>query len=316
MTPDLQVNSYFVHAAPQPVPDSVLPQRLEPQIQPNIPENVHVHARDSSVSTLNGSTPDVKQKNDATLPTVVASAIQEKGTETPAAITDPSIEEQPSNHKQGTSDTPSTTQLEDHNNTSNRSDISATNDVVPNNATFITPTSTFRRLSSRARTTSEQSPLAIRPSSLVANSPSFRRVSNNSRVRVNSEASLVPNTSSRPVPPDITLPVSAPKVFQPNPVHITQPSSSSLLTNPPSYTTNMPTPQVPHSTPPSRPSSISTSSFPATRRSTSTLPYRPGFQPKGVYRQRTDEFLELRSSVRDKNKIETRRLERRLEKVK
>ncbi|KAI0831511.1 FYVE zinc finger-domain-containing protein [Trametes gibbosa] len=47
----------------------------------------------------------------------------------------------------------------------------------------------------------------------------------------------------------------------------------------------------------------------------SPAPYRPGFQPKGVYRQRTDEFLEARKNSRDAGRIERTRLERRLEKL-
>jgi rabenosyn-5 len=47
----------------------------------------------------------------------------------------------------------------------------------------------------------------------------------------------------------------------------------------------------------------------------SLAPYRPGFQPKGVYRPITDEFLEVRQSRRDSGRIEQTRLERRLEKL-
>ena len=44
-------------------------------------------------------------------------------------------------------------------------------------------------------------------------------------------------------------------------------------------------------------------------------PYRPGFQPKGVYRPHTDAFLVLRSKARDKGRVERTKLERRLEKI-
>ncbi|KZT68162.1 hypothetical protein DAEQUDRAFT_757733 [Daedalea quercina L-15889] len=47
----------------------------------------------------------------------------------------------------------------------------------------------------------------------------------------------------------------------------------------------------------------------------SPAPYRPGFQPKGVYRPRTDEFIEARKACRDVGRIEHTRLERRLEKL-
>ncbi|KDR81491.1 hypothetical protein GALMADRAFT_239465 [Galerina marginata CBS 339.88] len=50
-------------------------------------------------------------------------------------------------------------------------------------------------------------------------------------------------------------------------------------------------------------------------------PYRPGFQPKGVYRPLTDEFLSARRSIRDgegeggMKRVERTKLERRLEKL-
>ncbi|KAH9842728.1 FYVE-domain-containing protein [Rhodofomes roseus] len=47
----------------------------------------------------------------------------------------------------------------------------------------------------------------------------------------------------------------------------------------------------------------------------SPAPYRPGFQPKGVYRPRTDEFVEARKANRDVGRIERTRLERRFEKL-
>ncbi|KAA1471076.1 hypothetical protein DENSPDRAFT_818943 [Dentipellis sp. KUC8613] len=46
-----------------------------------------------------------------------------------------------------------------------------------------------------------------------------------------------------------------------------------------------------------------------------SAPYRPGFQPKGVYRPRTDEFLDARREFRDVGRVERTRLERRLEKL-
>ncbi|KAF8842514.1 hypothetical protein BDN67DRAFT_899109 [Paxillus ammoniavirescens] len=59
---------------------------------------------------------------------------------------------------------------------------------------------------------------------------------------------------------------------------------------------------------------VSNSSLPsvATR---SSAPYRPGFQPKGVYRPRTDEFFEARKTKSDATRIERTKLERRLEKL-
>jgi rabenosyn-5 len=91
-----------------------------------------------------------------------------------------------------------------------------------------------------------------------------------------------------------------PHVGAPIPMHRTPSSSSS-----PSLT-------------PAAPSPITSPSPSSTRTSTpvrSSAPYRPGFQPKGVYRPLTDEFLELRRSLRDSGRVEQTRLERRLEKL-
>lgn len=71
-------------------------------------------------------------------------------------------------------------------------------------------------------------------------------------------------------------------------------------------------------TPAASASPVTSPSPPSTRTSTpvrSTAPYRPGFQPKGVYRPLTDEFLEVRRSRRDVGRVEQTRLERRLEKL-
>ena len=44
-------------------------------------------------------------------------------------------------------------------------------------------------------------------------------------------------------------------------------------------------------------------------------PYRPGFQPKGVYRPRTDDFMADRKESSDRGRVERTKLERRLEKL-
>ena len=92
---------------------------------------------------------------------------------------------------------------------------------------------------------------------------------------------------------------SSPAVSLPVPVQKT-PSSSSSVT-PAASASPVPSPS---------PSSTRTST--PVRQS---APYRPGFQPKGVYRPLTDEFLELRRSRRDVGRVEQTRLERRLEKL-
>ncbi|KLO14693.1 hypothetical protein SCHPADRAFT_302337 [Schizopora paradoxa] len=49
--------------------------------------------------------------------------------------------------------------------------------------------------------------------------------------------------------------------------------------------------------------------------SSSRAVYRPGFQPKGVYRPLTDDFLSIRKEKREVGRVERTRLERRLEKL-
>ncbi|KAH9857082.1 FYVE zinc finger-domain-containing protein [Lenzites betulinus] len=90
--------------------------------------------------------------------------------------------------------------------------------------------------------------------------------------------------------------------------------TSSLATSPTPQHTSLP--QVAPS-PALTPSTSASSTVTAVSRAParSPAPYRPGFQPKGVYRQRTDEFLEARNNSRDAGRIERTRLERRLEKL-
>ncbi|KAG6335722.1 hypothetical protein ID866_3364 [Astraeus odoratus] len=82
------------------------------------------------------------------------------------------------------------------------------------------------------------------------------------------------------------------------PARIASPASASLSTTPAAMS-----PQA----------SSSSSQKPTTNRS--PAPYRPGFQPKGVYRPRTDEFSLARKVKSDAGRIERTKLERRLEKL-
>ncbi|GJE95157.1 FYVE-domain-containing protein [Phanerochaete sordida] len=77
------------------------------------------------------------------------------------------------------------------------------------------------------------------------------------------------------------------------------------------------TPVAPAISPAPSTSSVTAVSGRATpgSRTRTPAPYRPGFQPKGVYRPRTDEFLEARKQNGDKDRVERTRLERRLEKL-
>ncbi|KAG8866155.1 carboxypeptidase Y-deficient [Serendipita sp. 405] len=114
-----------------------------------------------------------------------------------------------------------------------------------------------------------------------------------------------PTTPSNSQPVDYIAPPVPPKSATPSPMASpSRPSSAIARFEPTPSETSPSTTQVP----PSR----------AIGRTTSTAgnaPYRHGFQPKGVYVQRTDEFLEARRLKRGVAKIEDRRLERRLEKL-
>lgn len=62
------------------------------------------------------------------------------------------------------------------------------------------------------------------------------------------------------------------------------------------------------------PSSVSVPTL-ASNAARAPAPYRPGFQPKGVYRPRTDDFIAARAGRTNGARIERARLERRLEKL-
>ncbi|GJJ12115.1 hypothetical protein Clacol_006356 [Clathrus columnatus] len=303
VTPDTHA-----HVAPPTVSESVPPQRLEPFTPHNPSElrgpvfasNIH-----PTISTL-----EVKSKE---VPSVSSVAQEDQVTTTLNLST--------KNQCNGKEIIPQTFPVnltheecdDKKNDTHNVSVIPISTPSTP----AAPPNSTFRRMPSRARTASSGNPPSLRVSSLIANSPSFRRVSNNSRLRVSSESSLVfPDLHHMSSKSSINPPTPVvPDVLQPTPISVVSAPSNSLLTHSLPHT-DIPSPPISDLNHHSRPSS-SSSTFPpvVSRRPTSTLPYRPGFQPKGIYRQRTDEFVKTRSSIRDKDKVEMRRLERRLEKL-
>lgn len=123
--------------------------------------------------------------------------------------------------------------------------------------------------------------------------------------------SLLSSSSSlrslKPTTGDLSAPVPPPKSTSASPSPAQSPLPSASPSRPPtSLPSTSSTSTIQHSIP------TATSSRSATVR---TAPYRHGFQPKGVYGIRTDEFLEARRTKRDVARIEDRRLERRLEKV-
>lgn len=109
----------------------------------------------------------------------------------------------------------------------------------------------------------------------------------------------------------------SPAPIAPSPTSFAPSTRASSLA--PSPFTDTAPPSRPTSSSPSpavTPSTSTSSAVPAgSRVARSPAPYRPGFQPRGVYRPRTDEFVAARGSSRDVGRIERTRLERRLEKL-
>ncbi|KAH8106780.1 FYVE-domain-containing protein [Cristinia sonorae] len=152
--------------------------------------------------------------------------------------------------------------------------------------------------------------------------------------RVSSTAStplLQPVQTERALPsiPVLDLPASSPN-HRPELQLASSPSSQSVMAPPRS--SSLVSPPVPPPKPitptnsqshsiPSTPASVlspasSSSSIPTVRQNARSMaPYRPGFQPHGVYRPRTDEYIERRKAGRDTGRVERTRMERRLEKL-
>ncbi|KAJ6608615.1 FYVE zinc finger-domain-containing protein [Mycena sp. CBHHK59/15] len=205
-------------------------------------------------------------------------------------------------------------------------------------------TSTFRRVPRNARPPLPSSPLAaghartlsssshLRPSVPPSEHPSPTHQRLDPRTRIQSlSATSTPSTSERPpavshASDDVgaparrhSTPLNAAAVAAslasatPPPPAQHPPRTSSLAASPavsrvPSASGSVPSRQ---STPTPTPVSTPT-------RQASAAPYRPGFQPKGVYRPRTDEFLAVRrahATTAGYASAERTKLARRLEKL-
>lgn len=136
---------------------------------------------------------------------------------------------------------------------------------------------------------------------------------------------LVPERASLPNIPSLDLPSQAPSSGSatvspspgPNPAIPTPRISSPPPPAPPPKPAPTRAPTQPQGPPPVNSPAV-TSPLPARPSQhvpRSPAPYRPDFQPRGVYRQRTDDFIEARRRTRDSGRIERTRLERRLEKL-
>jgi rabenosyn-5 len=117
------------------------------------------------------------------------------------------------------------------------------------------------------------------------------------------------NPVYKPLPNSpLARPSTQPLPALPIPTRSPAPQLDSL----PSPSPSAPSPVRTPSSAPSAPQSPSPSVLGLPRAS---APYRPGFQPKGVYRPRTDEFIAARAHTRTAGRVERARLERRLEKL-
>ncbi|KAJ1309789.1 hypothetical protein OPQ81_006554 [Rhizoctonia solani] len=166
------------------------------------------------------------------------------------------------------------------------------------------------RTLSNASIPASPSPAARNPTSASAPVALNERLSPANRSKplpavgsVVSPPSLTPPRSNTPTaaPPRTTTPVSAPTPPRP-----TTPVVA------PTPTSNTPVPYAVLSRPSSAsPSPTNTPGGSASR----PAPYRAGFQPKGVYRHRTEEFEAARAKKIDGKRTEEKRLSRRLEKL-
>lgn len=204
--------------------------------------------------------------------------------------------------------------------------------------------STFRRIPLRqASSKPPVPPSPLRPQSTHSRTPSglsqrSTRVPDPLATRTSEATTSVasplvapqPITSERALPPLPALAFPGPAASQsshpayrpytpaqgPRPTSIVSPvTTSPTAISPPPHPSV--TPVLPAISPAPSTSSIGPISGRTTpgSRTRTPAPYRPGFQPKGVYRPRTDEFLEARKSKGDKDRVERTRLERRLEKL-
>ena len=180
-------------------------------------------------------------------------------------------------------------------------------------------TSTFRHVPSRA---------SIAPSPLSvgnlpnAGTPPTRHLDPNKASRPQSRLSTVTlfgNSSPAEASQDVLVSKAAVSTLPQGDTDqhtVTKTPNTTSTVGPPVSVQKAPSQTPPHtSAAPSPTASPSPTSVRTGTLARSSAPYRPGFQPKGVYRPLTDEFLEVRRSHRDSGRVEQTRLERRLEKL-
>ncbi|KAF9532299.1 hypothetical protein CPB83DRAFT_847611 [Crepidotus variabilis] len=173
-------------------------------------------------------------------------------------------------------------------------------------------TSTFRKLPAKSARNTPASP-HVRNMSLVSLPPTPGE-----EIR---SLAATPLVSPSPLPHAQLPPVNGPshtsRLSVPFNSHILPAESSSILQSPASVTIPLASPPIQTHKPLPSPQ-LAAPQPTATRK---PAPYRPGFQPRGVYRPLTDEFLEIRKRKRDgegeggMKRVERTKLERRLEKL-
>ncbi|CAE6414626.1 unnamed protein product [Rhizoctonia solani] len=211
------------------------------------------------------------------------------------------------------------------------------------------PGSRFRVVSTRGPSANTQParPSPLRPASHLSpgvstpTAPAHVRTLSNAPAPVTSPVPKLPASASAPVAlserlspgsRNKSLPATGSVVSPPS---LTPPRSNTPTTAPPRSTTPILTPTpAPRSTTPvaapiptsntpvpyavlSRASSASPgpANIPGVNAPSRPAPYRAGFQPKGVYRHRTEEFEAARAKKVDGKRTEEKRLTRRLEKL-
>ncbi|KZO97713.1 FYVE-domain-containing protein [Calocera viscosa TUFC12733] len=203
------------------------------------------------------------------------------------------------------------------------------------------PSSTFRHVPLRAKPSHVPSPLrpgpppVTRSFQVVSTPPPSAGAGRLEPGRAISQPhvqQLRPQPAAAPsAPPPAPAPPPKDLPTQPLPIPFGRSASGTILLSPPSSsapTTSMvpspnrtlspsPAPSLAPTSPVPIPPATApmSASFQTQQVQHRQTPYRAGFQPKPLYRLRTEEFLEVRNRLSDERKGDDRRLERRLEKL-
>ena len=208
--------------------------------------------------------------------------------------------------------------------------------TVPSSSSTPKKTSTFRRITPRTTAARQSLPSSpLRPEAQLHVSPTSTSDSNVDRPKVSRSPPLHSRVTSISSVISEERPSSRNRYLIPDAgsrrhleVRSMTPPASNVVQSPHRVFSQLPPPPPPPkitSPPPMGPSpTLAAPPVTSPQTSSSSLPkvtnrlpapYRPGFQPKGVYRHRTDEFALARKVKSDAGRIERTKLERRLEKL-